>query len=110
MHYRVGDRVRWRSDFDSSPPAFTAFDVPDGMVNHGDPTRLDVIVVTDWVAADGEPCRGCGRQIVPMVGTRNGAIDYVAAVDVDDRRVLEAKEVEADLRLVRTRRLLGVTA
>lgn len=97
LHYRVGDRVRWRSDFDSLPPAFTAFDGPSGMVNHGDPARLDVVVAVDSVTLEGEPCRGCGRQILPIVEVRNGAIDAVVAADVRDRRVQQAKAVEAEL-------------
>ena len=94
LRYRCGDLVRWRSDYDAGPEANVRFDSPVGVVNHGDPDVLDVVVLDSrfWPGDDLDvaECRECGAELVPLIHVSRGAFVAAIAVSPTDERVAEA--------------------
>lgn len=95
--YRLGDQLQWRSDFDSEPPSFTAFQGPVAMVNHGDPAILNLLLIDAQADPAGTECLGCGSVNVAVVDVVSGSLESVIAVGAGDERVRAALEADSQL-------------
>lgn len=91
FRYNVGDVVRWRAHVGQTPLAFTKFEGPLEMVNHGDPSIHDAWVVDGLTVDDGQSlgCTSCGARVAVMVQVLGGVVHEAVALPIRDPRVVE---------------------
>lgn len=91
FRYNVGDTVRWRANTGQAPLAFTKFEGPLDMVNHGDPAIHDAWVVDGLTVDQGHfcECSSCGAEVVVVVQVLDGVVQQTMALPMGDRRVVE---------------------